>query len=54
MDAIVEENTPKRAVVRTAFNKPVALAQCSRAPGEFTRVRITGVAVSSFKGEEAL
>ncbi len=54
MDAIVEENTPKRAVVRTAFNKPVALAQCSRAPGEFTRVRITAVAVSSFKGEEAL
>lgn len=54
MDAIVEENTPKRAVARTAFNKPVALAQCSRAPGEFTRVRITAVAVSSFKGEEAL
>jgi tRNA-2-methylthio-N6-dimethylallyladenosine synthase len=54
MDAIVEENTPKRAVVRTAFNKPVSLAQCSRAPGQFTRVRITAVAVSSFKGEEAL
>ncbi len=54
MDAIVEQNTPKRAVARTAFNKPIALAQCSRAPGEMTRVRITAVAVSSFKGEEAL
>jgi len=52
LDAIVEQAGGQRAVARTAFNKPVVLPRTRRAPGEFTRVRITEVVVSSFKGEE--
>lgn len=52
LDAIVEEAGEGRAVARTAFNKPVVLPRTRCEPGEFTRVRLTEVVVSSFRGEE--
>jgi tRNA-2-methylthio-N6-dimethylallyladenosine synthase len=52
LDAIVEQADEGGAVARTPFNKPVVLPRTARKPGEFTRVRIGEVVVSSFKGEE--
>lgn len=52
LEVIIEQRNGKGTVARTAFNKPVHLAG-SRAPiGQFARVRITGVRVSAFVGEE--
>ncbi|MDQ3024056.1 MAG: tRNA (N6-isopentenyl adenosine(37)-C2)-methylthiotransferase MiaB, partial [bacterium] len=52
LDAIVEQSNAEGIVARTAFNKPVHLASARAPVGEFTRVRITGVRVSAFTGEE--
>jgi tRNA-2-methylthio-N6-dimethylallyladenosine synthase len=52
LEVIIEQRSGEGTVARTAFNKPVHLAG-SRAPiGQFARVRITGVRVSAFVGEE--
>ena len=52
LEVIIEEAKPGGSVARTAFNKPVRLKQAATPPGEYARVRITGIHVSSFDGEE--
>jgi tRNA-2-methylthio-N6-dimethylallyladenosine synthase len=53
LEAIVEQrDADGEGVARTAFNKPVKLAQCHTAIGQFVKVKITDVKVSSFIGEE--
>ena len=52
LEVIIEQRNGEGTVARTAFNKPVHLAG-SRAPiGQFARVKVTGVRVSAFVGEE--
>jgi tRNA-2-methylthio-N6-dimethylallyladenosine synthase len=52
LEAIVEQSNAEGIVARTAFNKPVHLASAKAPVGQFTNVRITGVRVSAFTGEE--
>jgi tRNA-2-methylthio-N6-dimethylallyladenosine synthase len=52
LETIIESSTAEGAVARTAFNKPVHMAEARTPVGQFARVRITGVRVSGFTGEE--
>ena len=53
LECVVEQyETDGGAVARTAFNKPVQLEACHTPVGQFTKVKITAVKVSSFIGEE--
>jgi tRNA-2-methylthio-N6-dimethylallyladenosine synthase len=52
LEVIIEQSNAEGIVARTAFNKPVHLADARTPVGEFARVRITGVRVSAFTGEE--
>jgi tRNA-2-methylthio-N6-dimethylallyladenosine synthase len=52
LEAIVEQREAGGGVARTAFNKPVKLAACHTPVGQFIKVKITDVKVSSFIGEE--
>ncbi len=54
LPAIVEEKREGFAVARTAFNKPVQIPSTKKKPGEFTKVLIKEVVISSFKGEEVV
>lgn len=52
LTVIIEQRDDSGVTARTAFNKPVHLLASQRQPGEFSRVRISGVKVSAFEGEE--
>lgn len=52
LEAILEEKRDGIAIARTPFNKPVELPGSRKNPGEFTRVRINEVVISSFRGVE--
>jgi tRNA-2-methylthio-N6-dimethylallyladenosine synthase len=53
LPVIIEQADEAGVVARTAFNKPVRLRHARTPMGRFSQVRITGVRVSSFDGEEA-
>jgi tRNA-2-methylthio-N6-dimethylallyladenosine synthase len=52
LDVIIEQREDDAVLARTAFNKPVRLAGSVMQPGQYSRVRVTGVKVSSFEGIE--
>lgn len=52
LETIIEQSNVEGTIARTAFNKPVHLAESRTPVGQFARVRITGVRVSAFVGEE--
>lgn len=52
LEVIIEQRDDNGVVARTAFNKPVHLPGSRLEPGQFSRVRITGVKVSAFEGVE--
>ncbi|MCC7476943.1 MiaB/RimO family radical SAM methylthiotransferase [bacterium] len=53
LEVIIEQRDDNGVIARTAFNKPVHLPGSAFEPGQFSRVRITGVKVSAFEGLES-
>jgi tRNA-2-methylthio-N6-dimethylallyladenosine synthase len=52
LPVIIEQQDSEGVIARTAFNKPVRLASARTPVGQYSKVRITGVRVSAFTGEE--
>jgi tRNA-2-methylthio-N6-dimethylallyladenosine synthase len=52
LTVIIEQRDSEAVIARTAFNKPVRLAAARTPVGQYAQVRITGVRVSAFTGEE--